>query len=140
MMNVKHDIARLRERLAQIKASKVTLTGKQKDALAAFCSKAADLLRDSMPTHTQMKKGLANAHREMKMNLEPVFGVAGYEDVLRAMNIKIKSGKVSRNDLSIAWKIGSKYLEEESNVEYLRKDYKNNTYQLERTIEECEQD
>lgn len=138
MMNMKQEVSKLRLRLGEIRASKIKLTTKQEDALNNFRKKAGELLRDSMPTRSAMQKGLANAHTEMKLNTEPKFGVSGYEDVLRAMNIKIKNGKVSRNELAIAWKIASKYFNEESNVEYLRKDVNTGMYHLDKSLEELE--
>lgn len=138
IMGMKMEISKMRDRLTQIKASKIKLTNKQKDHLAEFYGKAGRLIADSMPTETKMKKGLASAHEEVKLNTQYKFGVHGYEDLLKALGIKTKSGKVTRNQLCVAWKIAGKYLGEVSNTEFLRTDANYGTYQIEKTLAETE--
>lgn len=116
--------------------SKPKLTGKDKDDAANFYKHLADQIGDSMPSRSEMKKGLADAHEEARRMTEPIINVRGKTDVLANMGINAKGGKISRNQAAKAFKIIGRVLGEPTNIEYLRKDYNHGTFHPERSLDE----
>lgn len=118
--------------------SKPKLTGKDKDEAAKFYESLSEQICDSMPSRSDMKKGLADAHEEVRRMTTPIINVRGQTKLLANMGIEAKGGKVSRNQAAKAFKIIGRVLGEPTNIEYLRKDFNHGTFHPERSIEEME--
>lgn len=71
----------------------------------------------------EMKKGLADSHEEARRMTTPNIKLSPeLIEVAEACNVKHTDGKISRTEAEKIWKITSRYLDEPSNTEYLRKD------------------
>ncbi len=117
----KEGLARDKERLHKIEESKPKFTGKEKDDLAAMIKTAGDTISDSMFKRSDMEKGIADAHDEVKRQLDACVKID--PKLAEMAGVKLDSkGYCSRNDATKAWKLGAKILDENSNVEVLRRD------------------
>ena len=102
-------------------ASKPKLSAKDKDELVAFRNDLSEKISESLPTNTNIKKGLVDPRREL--NTQQGACIKVNQELARAMGIETNSrGQVSRSDATRMWKIASKYLGEESYSEALRRD------------------
>jgi len=133
---LKAEIARDEQRLSEIKKSHVKLTGKDKDEAAMLYKELADQIQDSMFTRSDMMKGLANPHDELKRMKEPIISIGKNGAVFEKMGIKPVKGKVSRNQAARVFKILGKVLGENTNTEHLRKDHKYGTFKSDIPLEE----
>ena len=118
--------------------SKPELKGKDKDDAAKFYAHLSEQIGDSMFSRSEMKKGLVDAHEEVRRMTEPIINVRGQTKLLANMGINAKGGKISRNQAAKAFKIVGRVLGEATNTEYLRKDFNNGTFHPERSLEEME--
>ena len=79
-------------------------------------------ISESMFTRDQMIKGIADAREEARRMSEPIISLSGKEVAMaNGCGIKLREGKVSRDEAIKVWRIGRKYLGELSNAELLRK-------------------
>lgn len=141
VMMLNQQIKRDRERLAEIKSSRIKLTDSKRNRLWDMYKYLSMALSDLLPFRTDMMKGLVNPHEELAKMKEPCINVEKYKDLLRAMNIgPVIKNKISRDQASLAWKIGGKYLGEATNTELLRKDSQTGTFKYEKTLQEMETD
>jgi hypothetical protein len=110
-------------RLNEIDASKPKITDIEKNVITKGRNDLGKKIKDSMFTRSEMERGVADAHEEARRMSDPIIKVDSKEEseLLSACEIEIKDGKVSRDQASKAWKIGSRLLDESSNVEVLRK-------------------
>lgn len=115
-----------KERLHMIETSKPKL---DKDIIFGVVGKdrsggsLGEKIAESMFTYTDMQKGLADAHEEARRMSEPIIPLKDKEmEIAKGCNVKVgKGGMVSRDDAIKVWKIGRKYLGENSNAEILRR-------------------
>lgn len=124
----KAELKRNMERLEEIQKSVIKLQGKDKDEAHKIYKELETQIQDSLFTRTDMTKGLADAHEELRRQSEPIFNVKGHTGLFKQMGIKIEKGKASRNQISKVYKILGKALGENTNVERLRKDRLTGTY------------
>ena len=118
------ELAKEKTRLAEINNARVVLKGKDKDEAWALYKELGTQIQDSMPTRTDMMKGLASPHDEVKKShLEPFINVKGNEKVFAQIGVKTVGGKVTRNQAARMYKILGKALGENTNTERLRKDH-----------------
>lgn len=117
----KEGLARDKERLHKIQESKPKFTEKEKDELAAMIKATGGVISESMFSRSDMEKGTANAHDEVKRQLDPCVKIDPKLAAMAGITLD-KKGYCSRNDATKAWKLGTKILEENPNVEVLRKD------------------
>lgn len=129
---IKRDIVRLSE----INKNHISLTGKDKDEAADLYKELGGQIQDSMFTRSDMMKGLANPHDELKRMKDPIIPVGKNGKIFENMGIKPVKGKVSRTQASKVFKVLGKVLGEETNVEYLRKDHKYGRYHSDVPLEE----
>lgn len=118
-----------RERLEAIKSSKPKLTDKQKDDLVKQYERLGEKISAEMPTRSQMEMGTVDAHEEAMKMIEP--GISMNPELAKSCNIRLKKGKVSRDDATKAWKIVGALLGEPTNAEVLRRDRKTGTHKSE---------
>lgn len=136
IMYAEKELVREKQRLKHILESKIDLKGKDKDEAATLYKDLAQKIQDSMYTYTEMHKGLANAHEELRRMKKPIIDVKGKEKVFINMGIKPEGGKVSRDQAARAFKILGKSLGEHTDIERLRRDHKTGTYKPDVHIEE----
>lgn len=108
-----------KERLHEIESSKPKFTSKQKDELAGAYKEMSDRLSEALPSRSDVMKGIADAHEEMRKNTEPCIKVPDAR-LAAACGIPVVKGMVTRDGLAKMWKITGKALGEQSNVERLR--------------------
>jgi hypothetical protein len=119
--SVSKDLVVKKERLNIIENSRPKIDEKR---LMGIKKDMEGLIRDSMFTDTEMKKGLADAHEEARRMVEKVIPISDdVANVLAGCNVKIDpdNKRVSRNDLTKGWKTIKKLFGENSNVEQLRR-------------------
>uniref|UniRef100_A0A6M3JI29 Uncharacterized protein n=1 Tax=viral metagenome TaxID=1070528 RepID=A0A6M3JI29_9ZZZZ len=133
---LKASIQRDTQRLAEINKSHVKLTGKDKDDAAKLYEHLGKEIQDSMFSRSEMMKGLADPHDELKRRTTPFIPVGKYGDVFKNMGITPEKGKVSRTQAAKVYKIIGKVLGENTNTEYLRKDYKTGTFRPDVPLEQ----
>lgn len=117
----KENLERDRERLAKIQNSKPKFNDKEKDELAGLVEEVGVVIGESLFKRSDMEKGIADAHEEVKRQLDPSIKIDGRLAEMAGITLD-KKGFCSRNDATKAWKLGRKILEENSNVEVLRRD------------------
>lgn len=117
-------LSQKKEKLKEIERSCVELRGKSKDRVSKIREELGSQISEQMFSRSDMQKGLADAHEEMKRMSEPRISIHG--DTIKfaqACNVKVVKGKVTRDGASKMWKIASKALGDcPTNVEFLRKD------------------
>jgi hypothetical protein len=122
------NLEKLRERHERIMSSLPKLEGDTKDRAHKARKAMASEIKDGLFGRGQMQKGTADAHREADRMVKPLIPVKPeFAEFLRASNVPIVDGKVTRDGLIKAWKITGKLLnrhggDEETNVEVLRRD------------------
>ena len=112
------------KKMAQIISSVPKLSGPDRDGLAKVYKKLKGAIGDSMFTGYQMKKGLVDVHEEARRMADPIIDLKDEGEVMLAakMGITPVNGKVSRNEASRMFKIIGRLIDEETNVETLRKE------------------
>jgi len=123
-ISITHDrLAQKKAKLRELESSTLELKGKLKDRVATVYNDLGEKIGAAMFTRSDMKKGLADAHEEMKRMTEPCIEVRGdAANLAKACNVKVVKGKVTREGAAKTWKIAGKVLENHTNVEHLRKD------------------
>jgi len=126
----KSEIQLTRERLKQkeqklldIESSAMSLRGKNKDRVYGIYRSLGEKIGEAMPSRDDMRRGLADAHEEVKRMTEPCIELRGDELVFaKAANVRIVKGKVTRDGAAKAWKLAGKSISERTNTEFLRRD------------------
>ena len=113
-------VRQIKDRIRDIEASNKTLSSTQKDRLSRYVSEVGEQLKDNMPPLSDMKRGLADAHSELKKMTTPCIKVP--KELADAAGIRLHRGMATRDAAAKAWKIGRKKLGEESNTERLRRE------------------
>lgn len=111
-----------KERLDKINNSMPKLSGRQVDELREKRDTLSGKLRDGMFTRLQMEKGLVDPHEEAARMSEPCIEVDKKE--FARMGMTTTSGKVSRSEAELGWKMMNGLLGDGMNVntETLRRD------------------
>jgi hypothetical protein len=124
----KDDLRKQKERYDAIRLSVPKLSGTDKDRIAKIRSEMGEEIKSGYFTRDSMVKGTADAHKEAERMVKPMIDVKPeYGDILKACNVKITDGKVTRDGMVKAWKIVGKLLnrhggDEDTNPEVLRRD------------------
>jgi hypothetical protein len=126
--------------LDEIQNDKPNFNDADKDAVFKVYKSLGKKITELMPTHTDMQKGLANAHDENRKDTIPCIPVRGMTDVVRECGVTPIDGMITRKQATRVWKISGRSLNEPSNVEHLRRDFRTGTYQSERSIRQMERD
>ncbi len=115
-------LAREKDKLQKILMSKPKHSGPQTDALAKAYRQLGSEIKSALFNYSEMEKGTADAHEEMHRMVDPVITVPTVaKQFLSQMGITMTDGKISRNAASKAYKILGRLLDENTNVETLRK-------------------
>lgn len=120
---VRNRLVGSKKKLEEIENSKPKLSTEEENKLKKAKDEIAKEIKNALFSRSQMLKGLADGHEEARRMATPTIKVsAEMVDLVKACNIPIYDGKMSRNDAQKAWKIASRYFGDMSNVESLRKD------------------
>jgi len=114
------DIRRSKKRLDEINESMPSLTSAAKDKLAKAHEEIGGRISESLFTRDEMRNGFADPHEEHRRNKQPCIKMD--PDLARACNVRITSGKVSRDGANKIYKIIGARIGENTNPERLRKD------------------
>ena len=123
----KEELNREKTRLADILGGKPKLSETEENKLHKVYKDLGTSIKSSMFTRSDMLKGVASPHEEVRRMKGAVIGIdKETASLCEANGIQIKKNDgsfyVSRDGASKMWKIVKKYFNENSNVEVLRKD------------------
>ncbi len=118
---VQGEIEMEEKKLNVIKRTKPNLTGPDKDKCYDAYKKIAEQIGDSMPTRRDSKLGLADPYKEMGRLKEKHFKVEDAE-IAKACGVNPVGGKISGDEANKMYQILGRALNENTNVEKLRKD------------------
>lgn len=116
-------LAQRKERLEKINEETPKLSGREEDAMLKMREEMGQSIGEAHFTRTQREKGLADAHEEVRRMTEPVIKIKSEReaDFIKNCGIKIKDGKITRNEAEKVYKIASKLLGQPTDIEYLRR-------------------
>ncbi len=116
-------LRQMKERIEAIDRDTPKLDGKAKDDLEKMRKELIKELQDAHPKRSEREKGLVDSHEEAKRMKEPCIKVTSdvQAEFAQSCGIKIKDGKISRDQMDKMYKIASKALGESTDVEYLRR-------------------
>jgi superfamily II RNA helicase len=113
----------LQNKMEEVEKSMPKLQDKDVDKLAKVRKELGKEIASRMYSRSDMKKGLADAHEEVRRMETPSISLSPeMHELAAACNVKPTDGKVSRTQAEKIWKITSRYLDESSNTESLRRD------------------
>jgi len=111
-----------KKRLHDILGGVPKLSAAEKDELAKAHKSIGTKIAEGLFTYSDMERGTADAHEEARRMSEPCIKLHDNEmDLAMACGVKPYESMVSRTQAERMWKISSKYLGENVNVETLRK-------------------
>jgi soluble cytochrome b562 len=128
LSEMREHLQQYKERYTKIMESCPKLTDAEKDKLVKVRRDMGKQITDGLFSRSHMQKGTVDAHKEAERMVKPMIDVKPeYHDLLRACNVRIVNGKITRDGMAKAWKIIGKLLnrhggDEETNVETLRRD------------------
>jgi hypothetical protein len=141
MVQFKTDLEKKKLNLKKIEESIPNIDDKTKDELGNIYLDLGKKIKDFMPSRSDMEKGIVNIHRQFKLETEPTVPINSKNyKMFKEMGITPRNNKISGKEATKAFKLIGKVLNEETNVEFLRKDHGQRTMRLSRTLEEMEQD
>lgn len=115
------NLKREEERLGEILNSKPKVSDIQKDKIAKEYKSLGGKISKLMFSRDEEARGIASAHEEYRRTSRPCVKVD--PEIAAACNVKVNADSmVDRNQASKIWKIAGKFLDEPSNVEYLKVD------------------
>ena len=124
VFEARQKLDKLRKRMVDIEESVPDLDDKGRDSFAKVRKELGKEISAKMFSRSDMKKGLADSHEEARRMTEPSISLSPEAFKLaHACNVRVSpEGKVSRTGAEKIWKITSRYLDEQSNAESLRRD------------------
>lgn len=118
--NMRQQIEREKNRLAQITDSTPKVNSKQADELSKCYKNLGGEIADRMFTREDMELGVADPHKEVERILTPSITVD--PDIAKACGVQMDGkGLVTREGAIKIWKIVGAYLGERTNPEILRR-------------------
>jgi hypothetical protein len=116
-------LAQRKERLSKINEETPRLKGSEEDAINKMRQEMGESIGEAHFTFSQREKGLADPHEEVRRMTEPVIKVTSERqaDFIKECGIKIKDGKITRNEAEKVFKIASKMLDQPTDIEYSRR-------------------
>lgn len=124
IMEVRQKISNLEKKIDMIRTSRPKLEGSNKDLVAKAKNETADMIKEILPSYSDMQRGIADSNAESDRQLNPRIKLKTEEQLKLAnmCNVKVTDGKVTEIGLHKMWKMASKALgEEHSNIEHLRR-------------------
>jgi hypothetical protein len=128
IQRTENEIKAEEKRILEVNDSRPKLDGRQQDKCAEAYKQLADQIQNSMPTRKQSRDGLVSPHKELQrmknkhITIDPT--------IARACGVKVdKSNRISGDEAAKCYKILGKLLNENTNVESLRRDGNSEAYQ-----------
>lgn len=123
----KEDLRKEKKKLQDILESKPTLTETEQNKVWKIYKDLGTAIKPALFSRSDMMKGLASAHEEMRRMKDPVMSInREVADICESNGIRVTEKKeglfVSRDGAIDMWKHIGRYLGEQTNVEILRKD------------------
>ena len=120
VLRAKNQIKVEKDRYSEIVSSRPKVKGKDLDDLNSFTQDLGKQIGESMFTRSDMKRGTADAHEEVRRMTEPIIKMD--PDVARKCGVSCTNGRVSRNGATKIWQMGQKLKGEPTNAEMLRRE------------------
>ncbi len=116
-------LAQREERLNKINEETPKLKGSESDAVYKMREEMGESIGEAHFTFSQREKGLADPHEEVRRMTEPIIKVKNERqaEFIKECGIRIRDGKITRNEAEKVYKIASKMLDQPTNIEYLRR-------------------
>lgn len=123
LANARDRLNKLREKMEEVEKSQPRLDGKELDKVAKVRKTLSKEISAKMYSRSDMKKGLADAHDEVRRMTEYSIPITSeMQEVASACNVKPVDGRINRTQAEKIWKITGRFLDESSNTESLRRD------------------
>jgi hypothetical protein len=123
---MQQELEKIEAKVDEIRASKPEMSVKRKDDLKAARKTIGELIAEAMFTRSDMEMGWCDPHEEARRMSVPCINLTNDMCVLAlACGIKkdkVKDKKITRTDLEKMFKIISAAIDEDGNIERLRKD------------------
>ncbi len=123
---VREELKQEKQRLKEIKESKPQLSDTEKDTIAKTYKNIEEQIKDTLPTRSEELLGLVSPREELKKNKTPCIKIN--PSIAKACGVKSYQGKVTRDDAVRCYKMIGKLLDDNTNIERLRRDAKHGTY------------
>lgn len=119
----KDRLNKLQTRMSEVEKSQPKLEAKELDKVSKVRKHLSKEISNKMYSRSDMKKGLADAHEEVRRMTDFSIPVTGeISELASACNVIPVDGKINRTQAEKIWKIAGRYLDESSNTESLRRD------------------
>jgi len=128
---VQNEIKADEEKILEIKKSKPTLIGGQKDMVYKEYLSVGQQIAEALPTRRDELNGFANPREELIKSNTP--GIKISEKMANAMGVKTQDGKITLKQAQKFYKLSGKILGENSNIERIRREGRSESY---RTMED----
>ena len=133
----KKELYARRDRLQDIQQSKPKVTGKDRDEVAKFFRYLRDQVVNRLPSRTDLLKGTVNIRSEVMWKKKPSIDVGNFLEMSKALGLVMpEKKKITGHQAMLALKILARLIGEETNIERLRRDFNNNTYKPEVSLNE----
>ena len=125
-----------KDRLKAVIQSKPKLVAKEKDETAKFFRHLRDQVINRLPSRSDILKGTVEIRGEVMWKKKPSISVEGFVPICESLGLVMPEKKmISGHQAMLALKVLGKLLGEETNIERLRRDFNNNTYKPEVSLD-----
>jgi len=122
----REELKRETARLQEIMDSKPKLSGQLKDKVAKAYKLLGEHIADTLPSRSDELLGFASPHEELKKMKSPCIPIN--HEIAKMCGLKTVRGRITRDQAVTAYKMMGKALDDNTNVERLRKDGKFGTF------------
>lgn len=118
------DLAMKKNRVEQIECSRPKVEGTQKDNVVKAINNLGEKIGETMPSRSDVKRGLGDPQEEYRCNTEPCIPVKDEvtANFIKKYGIKMQDGKINRNDAGRIRQILCSSIGAKTNLEHLRRD------------------
>jgi len=129
-----------KKRLKGIIQSRPKPVGKERDEVSKFFKHLRDQVINRLPSRSDVLKGTIEIRGEIMWKKKPSIGVEGFVPMCESLGLTMPERKmISGHQAMLALKVLGKLLGEETNIERLRRDFNNNTYKPEVSLDDLVQ-
>lgn len=137
----KKELELRKTRLKAILLSKPKVTGKEKDEVGRCFKYLRDQIINRLPSRTDVQRGTVNIRNEVMWKKKPSIDISDHLMVCESLGLSMpERKKITGHQGMLALKILAKLLGEEANIERLRRDFNNNTYKTDVSLDQLVQD
>lgn len=119
---LKASIEKNKKLLEEIERSRPSLSDGERDRINKAYKQLGKEIGQYLFSRSEMMIGLASPHEEARRMTEPCISADGFDELIKACNVQVTDGKVTRNGAAKMFKICGKLIGEPTNIEVLRKD------------------